>query len=306
MTAYPMAPQDAGTVPVRVQVIDLEPFALDMVVPTYLPTKDLTTRVARDAGLGAFWPDGARRTFYLRARGRLLGDEEKLQDLGIVPNELLHLLPEPPAGSAVEERAPEYPPSKGYTAAGHLNVASGLALVLAWTVGWSLALSVSPTAGMGLLPGIGLSLLATSFARHLWGGSGSRFRVPLTGGLVYFPLVLLAAIGPILGGANPRDLALALGPAGIGGFLGILLAWLAWAGAVEPLPKITAKQVQEAVAAMTWSCGICGGVVTQDNKADCTLACGRVFHAGCYKARQALSSEGCSVCGYGPSAAAVA
>src|SRR5689334_10487542 len=96
MTAFPpLAPQDAGTVPVRVQVIDLEPFALDMVVPTYLPAKDLTQRVARDAGLGAYWPDGTRRLFYLRARGRLLGEEEKLQDLGVIPYELLHLLPEP-------------------------------------------------------------------------------------------------------------------------------------------------------------------------------------------------------------------
>jgi hypothetical protein len=296
-----MAPQDAGTVPVRVQVIDLEPFALDMVVPTYLPAKDLTTRVARDAGLGAYWPDGTRRAFYLRARGRLLGDEEKLQDLGIVPNELLHLLPEPPPGSAVEERAPEYPPSKGYAAAGSLNVLSGLALVLGWTAAWSVALTVAPNVWMGLLPGTGLSLLSTSFARHMWGGAGSRFRVPITGGLVYFPLVALAGIGPFLVGIGPRDLILALGPAGIGGFLGIILAWLAWAGAVEPLPKITAKQVQDAVAAMTWSCGVCGGVVTQENKADCQFACGRVFHAGCYKARQALSSEGgCSVCGYKP------
>jgi hypothetical protein len=301
MSNWPMAPQDAGTVSVRVQVIDLEPFALDMVVPTYLPTKDLTTRVARDAGLGAFWPDGTRRSFYLRARGRLLGDEEKLQDLGIVPNELLHLLPEPPPGSAVEERPPEYPPSKGYTAAGNLNVVSGLTLVLAWTIAWSAALSVSPTVWMGLLPGTGLALFTTSFARHLWGGAGSRFRIPLTGALVYFPLVLLATTGPILSGIAPRDLIIALAPAGIGGFLGIVLAWLAWAGAVEPLPKITAKQVQDAVAAMTWSCGICGGVVTQDNKADCQFACGRVFHAGCYKARQALSAEGgCSVCGYKP------
>ena len=59
----PYAPQDAQTVPVHVQVIDLDPFALDMVVPTYLPASDLTQRVARDAGLGAYWPDGSSDFF---------------------------------------------------------------------------------------------------------------------------------------------------------------------------------------------------------------------------------------------------
>ena len=116
-------PRDAGTVPVHVQVIDMKPFSLDLVVPTYLPARDLTQRVARDAGLGAYWPDGTRREYWLRARGRLLQAEEKLQDLGVVPYELLHLLPQPPPGSGLEERPPEYPVNKGYAAAGNLNVA---------------------------------------------------------------------------------------------------------------------------------------------------------------------------------------
>ena len=61
--SWQQGPRDAGTVPVRVQVIDLETNALDMVVPTYLPASDLTQRVARDAGLGAYWEDGTRRHF---------------------------------------------------------------------------------------------------------------------------------------------------------------------------------------------------------------------------------------------------
>jgi hypothetical protein len=301
MSGYPAVPlQDAGTVPVRVQVIDLEPFALDMVVPTYLPAKDLTQRVARDAGLGAFWPDGSRRLFYLRARGRLLGDEEKLQDLGVVAHELLHLLPEPPPGSAVAERPPEYPPSRGYAAAGNLNAALGLLTVLGWTAAWAVALTARADVWTGLLPGIGLSLLSTSFARHLWGGSGSAFRVPLTGALVYFPLVILAGLPAGLFGAGGTALLMALSPAVIGGFLGIVLAWLAWAGAVEPLPARVVAQEAE-VAAQVWTCGICGGAVTEAQRADCQYRCGRVFHAGCYKARQALTSEGgCAVCGFRP------
>lgn len=301
MSMYQNAPQDAGTVSVRVQVIDLEPFALDMVVPTYLPAKDLTQRVARDAGLGAFWPDGSRRMFYLRARGRLIGDEEKLQDLGVVPFELLHLLPQPPPQSGVEERPPEYPPSRGYAAAGNLNAALGLVLVLAWTALWASVLTWQASVVTGLLPGIGLSLMCTSFARHLWGGAGSAFRVPLTGAAVYFPLLGLVGVPAFLAGVPGQDLVLALSPAVIGGFLGVVLAWLAWAGAVEPLPKVSAKEVKDAEASVLWQCGICGGAVSADVRADCQFRCGRVFHNGCYRAKQALSAEGgCAVCGFKP------
>ena len=51
----------AQAVSLQVQVIDLEPMTLELMVPTYLPAKDLTQRVARDAGLPVFWPDGRRR-----------------------------------------------------------------------------------------------------------------------------------------------------------------------------------------------------------------------------------------------------
>src|SRR5687767_1923910 len=174
-------PRDAGTVPVRVQVIDLQPFSLDLVVPTYLAASDLTQRVARDAGLGGYWPDGTRREYYLRARGRLMLPDEKLQDLGVVPHELLHLLPQPPAGSGLEERPPEYPKTHGYAAAGNLNVALALMAVFLWTAGWAAGLTVEHGLLLGLLPGVGLSLLCTTLARHLWGGLGSQIRIPVTG-----------------------------------------------------------------------------------------------------------------------------
>jgi hypothetical protein len=288
-------------VPVHVQVIDLEPFSLDMVVPTYLPARDLTQRVARDAGLGAYWEDGTRREYYLRARGRLLGPDEKLQDLGVVPYELLHLLPEPPKGSGLEERPPEYPPNKGYAVAGNLAVANSLLVVLVWTVGWSLALTVNSAVHVGLLPGVGLSLMATSLARHLWGGRGTSIRVPITGFLVYVPLNLLAGVPALLGGTPIAELALSLGSAFIGGAFGVLLGWLAWYGAVEPLPEIRLKEVKEGEAAVTWPCGICGGPVTPEVKADCSFGCGRVFHQGCYSAKTALGDgSSCAVCGFRP------
>ena len=47
--------------------------------------------------------------------------------------------------------------------------------------------------------------------------------------------------------------------------------------------------------------GATGVAVAQDVKADCTFGCGRVFHAGCYRARQSLADGGgCAVCGYQP------
>ena len=296
------APKDAQTVPVHVQVIDLEPFALDMVVPTYLPARDLTQRVARDAGLGAYWPDGTRRNFYLRARGRLLAEEEKLQDLGIVPHELLHLLPEPPEGSGLEERPPEYPPNRGYAGAGNLNAVFGLVVVLSWTAAWAVAISASQSPLVGLLPGLGLSLLSTSFARHLWGGLGSSIKIPVTGLGVYLPLLGLVGIPAFVSGAaDGYGIALVLGPAFIGGIFGVMLGWLAWYGAVEPLPKVSLKQVKDAEALVTYPCGICGGAVMQDVKADCRFGCGQVFHDGCYRAKQSLAaSDGCAVCGFQP------
>jgi len=300
--SWQQGPRDAGTVPVRVQVIDLETNALDMVVPTYLPASDLTQRVARDAGLGAYWEDGTRRHFYLRARGRLMEQHEKLEDLGVVPYELLHLLPEPPADSGLQERPPEFPVNRGYAAAGNVAAAIGLVVVLGWTLAWAIGLTVDVRWQMGLFPGLGLSLLCTSFARHLWGGLGSSVQIPLTGLLVYLPLMLLAALPALLfETATFTELLLALGPAFIGGTFGVMLGWLAWYGAVEPLPNFNVKEAVEAAAAVTWPCGICAAAVTQDVKADCVHGCGRVFHEGCYRARQALTDAGaCAVCGYQP------
>lgn len=287
------------------QVIDVEPFALDMVLPAYLPASDLTQRVARDAGLGAYFEDGSRRTYYLRARGRLLRPEEKLQDLGIVPDELLHLLPEPAQGEGLRERPPEYPPPQGSRAAGSIQALGWAVVLLAWTGAWALALTVQQGVIDGLLPGVGLSLLCTTFSRHLWGGSGSAIRIPLTALPVYFGLMVVAAAPALIVGAPLAALALALGSAFIGGSMGVLLGWLAWYGAVEPLPAVQLQEVKKAEALVTWPCGVCGAAVTADVKAECQFGCGRVFHQGCYAARNALAPGGdCAICGFTPGASA--
>ncbi len=297
-----MGPQDAGTVTVRVQVIEMEPFALDLVVPTYLSAGDLTQRVARDAGLGAYWEDGTRRLYWLRARGRVLQEHERLDDLGIVPHELLHLLPQPPAGAAVAERAPEYPETKGYAAAGNLNVLGALAMIGAWTGAWALALMSTQNVLVGVFPAAALALLCTSFARHLLGGEGSSIKVPVVGLLVFLPMFLLVgAPALVFAEVEPKALAIVLGPSFVVGLVGILMGWLAWYGAVEKLPARVQAQVQQEEAQAVYNCGICGLPVPPEVRADCRFQCGRVFHSGCYAARSSVAGgTGCAVCGFQP------
>ncbi|MBX2797758.1 MAG: hypothetical protein KTR31_08825 [Myxococcales bacterium] len=295
-------PGEAGTVSVHVQVIDLQPRMLEMVVPTYLDAEDLAQRVARDAGLGAYWEDGTRRAYYLRARGRLLQRQEKLQELGIVAGELLHLLPEPPREAALAERPPTYPEARGYPASGTWAIGSSLTAVVAFTLGWAGALSVNAGPVVALLPGVGLSLLCTGLARHLWGGRGSSVRVPLTAMGVFLPLLVLAHVLAVPLGALWSDVALAAAGAVVAGAFGVLLGWLAWFGAVEALPEVSLKEIREAESMATWPCGICGNPVTVDLRSDCGFGCGRVFHKGCHEASLALApdSSQCGVCGFAP------
>jgi uncharacterized ubiquitin-like protein YukD len=302
-------PQDAGTVTLRVQVVDVESAALDLVVATYLPAKDVTQRIARDANLGAYWPDGTRRKFWLRARGRLLGEEERLQDLGVVSGELVHILPQPPEGSAVIERPPEFPKNTGYRG-GNLAVMIGTALTtVLFTVLWGLALTVESelwVAGViGLLPSLATALLATSTARHLFGPKGG-WKIPVVATVFFFPLLALAFVPGFLVGVTPLSLGISAGAAVFAGITGIIMGYLAWLGAVEPLPErvesgeTALAVVQQSVA----QCAICGGQVDLNNaelRQDCVYQCGRVFHAGCYRARAAIAREGqCAVCGYQP------
>lgn len=303
----------AGTVTVRVQVIDVESAALDLVVPTYLPAKDVTQRIARDAGLGATWPDGKRRQFWLRARGRLLGDDEKLQDLGVVNGELIHILPQPPEGSSVIERTPEYPKNTGYRG-GNVTVMIGsglstMALAGLWAIGLTAPLDWVMGLGLGFVPGIAIGLLAATTARHIFGPPGSSIRIPLVG-VVLVVLLVPLALGP--GFVFAEDYT-GIGIAAATGFLaaigGVVMGWLAWFGAVEPLPEKAFVEDTSAAQAQAQEaqCAICGGMVDladMDNRQDCVYQCGRVFHAGCYRARAAIAREGqCAVCGYQPGAA---
>ncbi len=289
---------DPNTVTVRVQVIDLRSFTLDLQLPTYLPARDLTQRVARDAGLEAHWPDGRRRLYWLRARGRLLADEESLADLGVVERELVYLLPEPPAGSGVVERSPEYPETHDYSGAGVGAMLASLATVLAWSAGWGVALAHDKGLAVLTLPALALGFFCTSLARHAWGGAGNQARIAATGLALQLLFTFIAFLGPVaVSDVKPEAAFASITPGLLVGMVGVLLGWLAWWGAVEPLPP---KEVVQAEVARPEEallpCGICGGAVDPSVRGSCVHGCGQVFHQGCWRAKVAVYRGDPGVC----------
>jgi hypothetical protein len=297
-------PQQAGTVPVRVQVIDLSPRIVDLVVPTYLAADDLTQRIARDVGLGGWWEDGSRRPFLLRARGRVLGPSERLQDVGVVPYELLHLLPEPRQGAPVAERPLGFVPPLSLPPSRASKAARALGL-LAWTALFSVAAASDPTATSSWLGGFGLALLAHHAVRAwVWGR-----RALWPGPLAAMATVLLIAAPLSLGvasGATAWDRLVVGGMTLLGAVTGWLGGVLVWLGPIaEPdVMGRAAAAAQAASAPRAALCGVCGLPVAQDVEEACPSAragaggCGLVFHAGCVRAREAVASgRGCAVCG---------
>lgn len=297
-----MSEAESTVVNLRVQVIAMKSFTLDLQVPTYLPARDLTQRVARDAGLDAFWPDGRRRLYWLRARGRLLRDDERLSDLGVVNAELVYLLPEPPGGSGVQEQEPEYPVNQGYPGAGLPALFGALALVVGWAVLWGTALGSARSLWVTSLPGLALGLFCTSLARHAWGGRGTQLRIAVTALVLQLFLSVVAVAAPILfSGQDPVEMYGQGAPGIILGMIGVFIAWLAWWGGVEPLPttRQEAQTAQAQVAAVV-NCGICGLGVEQNVRVECAHGCGQHFHQGCQRAKTSVyrgDASKCAVCG---------
>ena len=286
------------TVRLRVQVIDTEPRILDLQVPTYLLARDLTQRIARDAGLSPYWPNRTRREYRLRARGRMVDGAEKLDALGVIDGELVYLLPEPPDDEVVE-RVPELPERRGTAPSWWPITATAILANLCWTGAWAVALANSPGLWVATLPGLAQGLLAVSTARRLWGPPGSRVRVGLTGLALALVLTVVVGISPLLAGHRPAETALAAVPALLATVIGSLLGWLAWWGQAEPLPpEMVAARV---VVARTEHppCAVCALPVEPEFRQDCGYACGKVMHVGCYKARQSMfrgDRTTCAVC----------
>lgn len=292
---------DATVVQIRVQVVDMKSFTLDLQVPTYLPARDLTQRVARDAGLEAYWPDGRRRLYWMRARGRLMGDEDKLGDLGVIDGELVYLLPEPPAGSGVLEQSPEYPVTHDYAGAGYLTLLGSLAGVGLWAVGWGVALTQSRSLAVTLLPGFALGFLCASLARHAWGGVASRLRVAVTALFLQLTITVVAFLMPVIvEHANFFEVYQDAIPGFVLGVAGVFFGWLAWWGAAEALPPVVQQQVEAAAQIVTQNCGVCGLPIEQNVLLNCTYQCGQAFHQGCHRAKTSVyrgDRNKCAICG---------
>lgn len=275
---------DSQVVTVRVQVVDMQPFTLDLQVPTYLPARDLTQRIARDAGLDAYWSDGRRRLYWLRARGRLIGDGENLSELGVVDGELVYLLPEPPAGSGVMERPPAYPKNQGYRRTASALLITHLAGISMWTLGWGIAMSLESSKWVTAFPALGLGLLSAGFARHAWAdGRANQIRIPLTSLAIAIPCSVVAlTVGVFWAEAGATHNMARSAAAILFVVIGVLGGWLAWWGAVEPLPKRLEEDtgpIDATVAVVP--CGICGGDVGPEHRVECPARCGRFFHTGC-------------------------
>lgn len=304
------------TVRVRIQVVDVAPQLLDVDVANYLPSKDLSQRVAKDAGLMAYWPDGRRRHYWLRARGRILHPDERLVDMGVINNELLHLLPEPESGGAVQERP------LGIEAAapprGRLQV-WGLRLVMSgvWSMCWILVMreSMDP-----VVAALGSAVLAAFWSTWMnAGGEEERSFVTaiVRGAWGWLPWALVACVmveqsveacALLLedtGNWNSPKMRPCIDASRVGlvilasGGLGLVWGWLA---SLPILPRLSRGIERVAVAAYQSvaeaPCGVCETSVGGLEQVSCPYNCARVFHSGCLKTSMSMSRDDtrCPMC----------
>lgn len=114
-------------------------------------------------------------------------------------------------------------------------------------------------------------------------------------------IVVVAFVTPVL--VNGTDVVSVLAravPGFVLGVVGVFLGWISWWGAVEPLPPREQQQVEKAVTVeAAVACAICGGAVAADVRHACQHGCGKVFHAGCQRAKAATyrgDGSRCAVC----------
>jgi len=274
-----------NTVLLRVQVIDMEPKKLDLRLPLFLRASDVSQRIAREAGLQTFWPDNTRKLYALRARGRLLHPDETLGNLQIMDNELLYILPQIRPNTPLQEQYPEYPVETNYAAGALSILCIQISVIMFFSVNWGLSIAESGHWATLLFPSMGIGVMCTAFARHAWGGKAMRIKIIGSALVLYLmaivPCFVVSYIIPIDEGFGQR-LLLGFGT----GFVGLLISWIAWWGAVEPLvhKKVVQKQVQ--AKKTQHQCGLCGGGISSE-VLEFSACCNRWFHTGCYAASHA-------------------
>ena len=272
---------------VRVQVIDAQPSILSTTVATYLPMDQLTQLIARESGLQAFWPNGVRRLYWLRARGRLLQPNETLADVGVVGDELVYLLPQPPPDMTAYEQSPDYPERHPYLGQGYPILILSLFNIMFWGLGWCIAIQFEPTWWISVLPGLGFGVLNVHFARHIWGGRASRIRVWITASvfmvvMVAFSMFCVLLLPPLDAELSMADFLWQILPGLFLALISIIVAYIAWWGPVEPLTVGPKAVVEDNTEAALPICGICGTGVEADVLVRCQYRCSRIFHTGCY------------------------
>ena len=287
---------EENTVSLRVQEIDMEPQILDLRLPTFLKSSDLSQRIAREAGLQAYWSDRTRKLYALRARGRLLAPNETLGDLGVINNELLYILPQIRLGSPLFEQQPEYPVESMRKAGKLSTLIILLVVIMFFSVNWGFALAEEGSWISLCLPAIAVGVLCSSFSRHAWGGKAIQPRVVGSALLVYImalvPCFFISFLVPTDDGFLQR-----MFPGIITGIVGLLISWLSWWGAVEPLIKRKKEIQEEEKQAVQYVCVICGGSVAENMLTYCSH--GQPCHKGCFTASATAyrGPEGfCHVC----------
>ena len=145
----------------------MKPQVLDLRVPVYLKASDLSQRIIRDAGLEPFWPNRKRKLYWMRARGRLLHDHETLQELGVIDNELIYILPQPLPEMGVMEQSPDYPKVNDYLGQGLPLLIFMLFAIISWSFCWGIAINASRHLFVSILPSMGVSVLCISFSLYL-------------------------------------------------------------------------------------------------------------------------------------------
>lgn len=181
----------ANAVRITVQVVDEQPRVLHLSLPTYLPARELVQRLARDAGIATYTPEGHRAALRLWVRGRVLEPDETLGTLGVISGELVHLLPDVGV-VAPRDRALQAPPALRVT-----SVRQGIGLAVAtlgFAAGWTVA-SIASGPELAWLPGAGLGLLCVATARRWF---AERARVHAASAASAGALALVAQLGTVL------------------------------------------------------------------------------------------------------------
>jgi len=83
------------------------------------------------------------------------------------------------------------------------------------------------------------------------------------------------------------------------GLAALIVAWIAWWGAVEPLNRKVVAEQRALEQVSLAVCGICAREINPEYDALCVHQCGRHFHKGCLDAKEKAfrgDSRLCAVC----------